>query len=105
MSNTQYFQPPLPLEPAPPDERVFLNPTVWMVDRDGMRVIFCRHEPLFRIPLGDEVSVRMAAVTLRLSKLATQEEIARAFGHSVATQRRWEARYQQESLAGLSPKR
>jgi len=105
MNNTEYFQPPLPLEPAPPDERVFLNPTVWMVDRDGMRVIFCRHEPLFRIPLGDEVSVRMAAVTLRLSKLATQEEIARAFGHSVATQRRWEACYQQERLAGLAPKR
>jgi transposase len=105
MSNTQYSQPSLPLEPAPPDERVFLNPTVWMVDRDGMRVIFCRHEPLFRIPLGDEVSVRMAAVTLRLSKLATQEEIAGAFGHSVATQRRWEASYQQERLDGLAPKR
>jgi len=105
MNNTQYFQPPLPLEPAPPDERVFLNPTVWMVDRDGMRVIFCRHEPLFRIPLGDELSVRMAAVTLRLSKLATQEEIAGAFGHSVATQRRWEASYQQERLEGLAPKR
>lgn len=105
MSTSQHFQPPLPLEPAPPDERVFLNPTVWMVDRDGMRVIFCRHEPLFRIPLGDEVSVRMAAVTLRLSKAATQEEIGRAFGHSVATQRRWEACYQQEALTGLAPKR
>jgi len=105
MSATQHFQPSLPLEPAPPDERVFLNPTVWLVDRDGMRVIYCRHEPVFRIPLGDAVCLRMAAVTLRLSKLATQEEVARAFGHSVPTQRRWEERYQREQLAGLAPRR
>jgi transposase len=105
MSNRNDLQQSLPLEAPPEDDRLFLNQSVWMVDGDGHRVIFCRHEPLFRIPLGDRVHLRMAAVTLRLSKLASQEEIAEAFGHSVATQRRWEERYQKQYLDGLAPKR
>jgi transposase len=55
--------------------------------------------------LGDEEHLRMVAVTLRLSKLPTQEEIARAFGHSVPTQRRWETEYQERSIEGLKRKR
>jgi len=43
-------------------------------------------------------------VTLRQSELATQMDIAKAFGHSVATQRRWEARYAQHGSPGLQPK-
>jgi len=105
MSKHNHLQQPLPLEATPADHRIMLNQSVWMVDHDGHRVIFCRHEPLFRIPLGDPVHLRMAAVTLRLSKAATQEEVAEAFGHSVATQRRWEERYQKEKLEGLAPKR
>jgi len=105
MSNRNDLQQSLPLEALPVNERTSLNPSVWMIDRDGHRVIFCRHEPLFRIPLGDRVHLRMAAVTLRLSKLASQEKIAEAFGHSVATQRRWEERYQKQQLDGLAPKR
>ncbi len=103
--NNNAVQQSLPLEETPEDDRIFLNQSVWMVDGDGHRVIFCRHEPLFRIPLGDQVHLRMAAVTLRFSKLASQEEISQAFGHSVATQRRWEERYQKEKLEGLAPKR
>ena len=33
--------------------------------------------------------------------MATQAEIAAAFGHSVATQRRWETRYRQHGSDGL----
>jgi hypothetical protein len=44
------------------------------------------------------------AVTLRLSELATQIDIATAFGHAVATQRRWETRYAEYGSAGLQPK-
>jgi hypothetical protein len=36
-----------------------------------------------------------------LGKLATQEEIAQAFGHSVPTQRRWETRFLTRGLEGL----
>ncbi len=44
------------------------------------------------------------AVTLRLRKTATQIAIAKAFGHAVATQRRWETRYAEYGSAGLQPK-
>src|SRR4030042_6346379 len=104
MSNN-YTQPSLPLPDAPTDERTFINASLWMVDYDGHRVIFCRHEPIYRIALGDEVHLRMVAVTLRLSKLAPQEEIAQAFGHSGPTQRRWETEDQERNIEGLKRKR
>jgi len=46
----------------------------------------------------------LVAVMLRQSELATQSEIAVAFGHSVATQRRWETRYRQHGSDGLQAK-
>jgi transposase len=95
----------LPLECPPEDERVFLNPSVWFADHDGYRVVFRWHEPLYRVALDDVVHLRLVAVSLRQSQLATQEEIAAAFGHSVATQQRWERRYQQDGLDGLQSKR
>jgi transposase len=95
----------LPLPPEPVDERRFINGSLWMVDYDGHRVIFLRHEPIYRIALGDEVHLRMVAVNLRLSHLAQQDEIAKAFGHSVATQRRWERSYQEQKLEGLQRKK
>ena len=87
------------------DGRTFINASLWMIDQDGHRVIFLRHEPIYRIALGDEVHLRMVSVNLRLSKVASQEEIAKAFGHSVATQRRWETRFQEQSIEGLQRKR
>jgi transposase len=105
MSNIHQTQQSLPLQHESTDGRTFINASLWMVDEDGHRVIFLRHEPTYRIALGDEVHVRMVAVNLRLSKLASQEEIAKAFGHSVATQRRWETRYQEQNIKGLERKR
>ena len=105
MSNAPPTQQSLPLQHQSDDKRTFINPSLWMVDEDGHRVIFLRHEPIYRIALGDELHLRMVAVNLRLSKLASQEEITKAFGHSVATQRRWETRYQEEKIKGLEPKR
>jgi hypothetical protein len=58
-------------------------------------------EILYRIALDDSVHWALVAVTLRQSELATQIEIAAAFGHSVATQRRWETRYAQHGSDGL----
>jgi hypothetical protein len=84
--------------------RIHINPILWFDDCDGYRVIFCRHEILYRVALDDSVHLALVAVTLRLSKMATQIEIATAFGHAVPTQRRWEARYAQYGSAGLQPK-
>ena len=105
MSTASDTQPPLPLHvDLPTDGRTHLNPSVWFVDRDGYRVVFCRHEPLYRVALTEVVHLRLVAVSLRQSQSATQVEIAQAFGHSVATQQRWELAYRRHGLAGLEPK-
>jgi transposase len=100
--NTSTSEPLLPLPPdTSTDPRIFLNPSLWFVDQDGYRVVFCRHEPIYRLALDDQPHLRFVAVMLRQSELATQEELACAFGHSVASQRRWERRYQEYGLDGL----
>src|SRR3982750_4266815 len=88
-------------EPDSSHRRTFINPILWFDDCDGYRVVFCRHEILYRVALSDPLHLALVAVTLRQSKLATQVEIAAAFGHSVATQRRWETRYRQHGSDGL----
>jgi transposase len=104
--NTQAPGPlPLPLEMPPPDGRTLLNGSVWFVDSDGYRVVFRWHEPLYRVALTDEVHLRLVAVSLRQSGLATQEEICRAFGHSIATQTRWEQQYRKHGIDGLVSKK
>jgi transposase len=84
--------------------RTSINPTLWFDDCDGYRVVLCRHEVLYRVALSDAIFLAFIAVSLRQSALATQIEIAKAFGHSVATQRRWETRYSQQGVDGLRPK-
>jgi transposase len=81
-----------------------INPGLSFCDCDGYRVIFCRHEILYRVALNDAHHLAVVAVAIRQSQLATQTEIATAFGHSVATQRRWETRYLQHGSDGLRTK-
>jgi hypothetical protein len=81
--------------------RTRINRNLSFVDQAGMRVVFQWQEPLFRFSLSDALSLRYAAVQLRMGNLATQEELAQAFQHSVATQRRWETRFQSHGLEGL----
>ena len=82
---------------------VEINDRVWFVDHDGFRVVFRGWDtPLFRVAIGDKQELRAVAGWLRASRQATQAEIARAFGHSVESQRRWERRYEKEGLVGLS---
>jgi transposase len=95
----------LSLEEPTPDERSFFNASVWFVDSDGYRVVFRWHEPIYRVALTDEVHLRLVAVTLRQSRLATQEEVCRAFGHDPSTQARWERRYSKHGVDGLVSKK
>ena len=95
----------LPLEEPAPDDRTFLNASVWFVDSDGYRVVFRWHEPLYRVALADAVHLRLVAVALRQSRLATQAEICRAFGHNISTQARWERQYRQHAIDGLVSKK
>ena len=97
-------QPFLPLEDVSADDRTYINHSLWFVDRDGYRVVFYHHEPLYRAALSDKGHLRLIAVGLRQSQLASQAEIVKAFGHSEATQRRWERRYEQHGMDGLIDK-
>jgi prepilin-type processing-associated H-X9-DG protein len=105
MNTNAPAQDELPLGEIPADARTFINRFLWFVDADGCRVVFHRHEAIYRITLGDVVHLRLVAVSLRQSGLATQEEIARAFGHSVVTQARWERRYEKDGIEGLTPQK
>lgn len=95
----------LPLEEPASDGRTVLNSAVWFVDSDGYRVVFHRHEPIYRIALTDEVHLRLVAVALRQSRLARQEEICQGFGHGVSTQARWERQYGKHGIDGLVSKK
>jgi transposase len=92
-------------EPNNLDGRTVINRSLYYVDRAGVRVVFQWHEPLYRFSISDTLSMRFVAVHLRLGELATQEEVSRSFGHSVATQRRWEKRFQEQGLQGLEDKK
>jgi len=105
MNTHAFTQSLLPLEEPAPDGRTFLNFSVWFVDSDGYRVVFRWHEPIYRVALSDKVHLRQVAVALRQSGLATQEEICRAFGHTVSTQARWERQYRKSGLDGLVDKK
>ena len=94
----------LSLEDVAADDRTYINHFLWFVDRDGYRVVFYHHEPLYRAALSDKGHLRLIAVSLRQSQLATQAEIVKAFGHSEASQRRWERRYEQHGMDGLIDK-
>jgi len=89
------------LEDGDDRRRKAINRVLSFVDQAGVRVVFNWYEPLFRFSLSDTLTLRYVAVHLRTSKLATQEEIAEAFDHSVATQRRWENRFQADGIEGL----
>src|SRR6202795_3825696 len=91
-------------EPNTSHSRTHINACLWFDDGDGYRVIWCRHEILYRVALHDTYHLALIAVTLRQSELATQTEIAAAFEHSVATQRRWETRYLLHGDVGLQAK-
>jgi len=105
MSTHTFTQLSLPLEEPAPDGRTFVNASLWFVDSEGYRVIFHWHEPIYRVALADEVHLRLVAVALRQSRLATQEEICRAFGHGVSTQARWERQYSKHGVDGLVSKK
>jgi hypothetical protein len=100
-SSTLFSDPEIDTKAA----RTYVNACLWFDDRDGYCVVFCRHEPLYRVALCDIKFLATICVMLRQSALATQEEIAAAFGHSVATQRRWETRFQRDGDVGLHGKK
>src|SRR6266536_627452 len=100
--STTNTEPVLPLPShTSADARTYITPSLWFIDHDGYRVVFCRYEPIYRIALDDRPHLRFVCVMLRQSEVASQQELAHAFGYSVASLRRWERAYQQHGLAAL----
>lgn len=101
-------QPHLPLERrgVKPEDIVEINGRLWFVDRDGYRVVYQGWEtPLHCVAIEDREHLRLVAVSLCLSGLARQEEVAAHFGMSLRTLQRAIRRYQAEGLDGLRRKK
>lgn len=92
-------------EPNTSHSRTHINACLWFDDCAGYRVISHRHEILYRVALHDTYHLALVSVMLRQSELATQTEISTGFGHSVATQRRWETRYRLHGDVGLQARK
>ncbi len=91
-------QPPLPLVPV--GARPLGTAAVIVEDADGGRV-FVHGNLIYAWDGGDVALRRFAAVSLMRIKVATQLEIAEAFGVRPATVRRWGARFAEAGVAGL----
>lgn len=92
--------------PIENEDAIEINESLWYTDNDGYRIVYQGWgTPLYRISIDDEVEVRFVAVSLRLGGFARQYEIAKAFRHSVESQRRWEHLYQKAGIEGLHNKK
>ena len=89
---------PRAVEPA---GHVSINHRLWLVECDRSMTVFLCGLSLYHFSRDDVRMLRYVAVHLRLDGHATQQEIARAFGHSVRSQTRWEQWYREDGLDAL----
>ncbi len=78
-----------------------INDRCLLRTQDGHRVVIVAGLPLAQYAVGDRMAEALAMVTLVEQGWAYQNEVARAFGCSVRTVRRHEARFQAGGLAAL----
>lgn len=78
-----------------------INEGVWYRDDGDVRAIFYGLLPFYSYRRSDKVNHKFAAVQLIETRLARQNEVAAAFGLSVATLRRARQAVAQEGLSGL----
>lgn len=91
----------LPLLPA---EAKLVGPVAGLAeDPDGGGVVFVSGLATFTFDAGDEVGRRVAAVQLVTTRIASQFEVAAAFGIDVATVWRWKKTLGSDGVAGLIP--
>lgn len=95
---TQQVLPLMPAEARP------VGPVAGLVeDTDGGGVVFVSGLATFCFDAGDEVGRRVAAVQLVTTKIASQAEVAAAFGIDTATVWRWKKTLGSDGVAGLIP--
>jgi transposase len=78
-----------------------INGRCFLQTRDGHRVVLVSGLPLAQYAVGDRMSEANAMVSLVKLGWADQNDVARAFGYSVRTLRRYQERFAEGGLAAL----
>ncbi|MGH8277308.1 MAG: helix-turn-helix domain-containing protein, partial [Steroidobacteraceae bacterium] len=91
----------LGLPTAPPSDTVIINARCTMRAEEDQRVIVVGGLPVYHYCAADAVAEAYAMVMLVDSGFAQQTEVARAFGKSERSIRRYQERYAQAGMAGL----
>lgn len=80
----------------------FINERCQIRTQDGHRLVFVAGIPWAQYALGDRMSEAHAMVSLIDQGWADQNDVARAFGYSVRTARRYQRRFEEGGLAALA---
>ena len=87
--------------PTSDDGRVIINGRVQVRTADGHRVVTCRGAPFAHFEVGDRMAAAHAMVSLVEQGWAEQCEVARAFGVTERSVRRYQRRFEEGGLAAL----
>ena len=91
----------LALAAAPASNTVVINGRCHLRIEESQRVVLVAGLPVHHYQVEDAVAEAYAMVLLVESGFAQQREVARAFGHSERTIRRYQARYAKGGMAAL----
>ena len=84
-----------------PASRQFINERCQLRTEGGYRVVLVSGMPLAQYAVGDRMSEAHAMVSLIEQGWADQNDVARVFGYSVRTARRYQRRFEEGGLAAL----
>lgn len=93
-----------PIE-APTDDHIPINDRCFLRQTDDYVVVFVRGQPILSYDADDVAAKRLAMIQLAESKVASQEDIARAFGVKRLTVHRQIEKYKEGGVPALVPKR
>lgn len=100
-SSSPQNQPELPLSLTPNSDVVAINGRCVLKREGGVRMICVAGLPMHHWAQGDAAAQAHAMVSLVQCGYADQAEVARAFGCSTRTLRRYERQYEVQGMAGL----
>ena len=84
-----------------PEGSCVINGRCLVISRDTRRVVFVSGMPIAQYPLEDRMSEAHAMVSLVELGWADQNDVAKAFGYSARTLRRYQQRFAEGGLAAL----
>ena len=81
-----------------------INNRCFLRSEDAVRVVFISGVPIFHFDRDDRLTEKFVIVSLLDDGLAKQVELAKSFGHDVASIRRWQMKYRKYGIDGLGRK-